>query len=57
MRAKKNGTADEYEFRSVTGEDMKRERVVEEFIVEASRGLAGQGMGARHAHRARRQDR
>ena len=32
MRPKKNGKADEYEFRAVTPEDLDRERVVEEFI-------------------------
>ena len=34
MRAKKNGNGDEYEFRSVTAKDLKRERVVEEFIAK-----------------------
>jgi putative DNA methylase len=32
MRPKNNGTAHDYEFRSTTAQDLKRERVVEEFI-------------------------
>ncbi|MGH8605912.1 MAG: anti-phage-associated DUF1156 domain-containing protein, partial [Gammaproteobacteria bacterium] len=33
-RSKKNGKGDEYEFRTVTNEDIKRERIVEDFIAE-----------------------
>ena len=32
MRPKENGKADDYEFRSITDEDLEREKVVEEFI-------------------------
>jgi putative DNA methylase len=32
MRPKKKGKADDYEFRSITDEDLKREKVVDEFI-------------------------
>ena len=34
MRPKKKGKSDDYEFRAVTPEDLKRERIVEEFIAE-----------------------
>jgi hypothetical protein len=34
MRPKKKGRGDEYEFRAVTDADLKRERIVEEFIAE-----------------------
>ncbi len=34
MRPKKKGKGDDYEFRPVTPEDLKRERIVEEFIAE-----------------------
>ena len=34
MRPKKKGKGDDYEFRSVTAEDLERERIVEEFIAE-----------------------
>ena len=34
MRPKKKGKGDEYEFRAVTPDDLKRERIVEEFIAE-----------------------
>lgn len=34
MRPKKKGKADDYEFRSITAEDLKRESVVDEFIAE-----------------------
>jgi hypothetical protein len=32
MRPKKKGKLDEYEFRSVSAEDLKRESVVEQFL-------------------------
>ena len=34
MRPKKKGKGDEYEFRAVTEDDLKRERIVEEFVAE-----------------------
>jgi putative DNA methylase len=34
MRPKKKGKGDEYEFRAVTPEDLKRERIVEQFIAK-----------------------
>ena len=34
MRPKKKGKLDEYEFRSVTAEDLRRESIVEQFIAE-----------------------
>jgi len=34
MRPKKKGKGDDYEFRTVTPDDLKRERIVEEFIAE-----------------------
>jgi putative DNA methylase len=32
MRPKKKGKGDEYEFRAVTGDDLKRERIVEDYV-------------------------
>ena len=34
MRPKKSGKGDEYEFRSVTAEDLERERTVEDYVAE-----------------------
>jgi putative DNA methylase len=34
MRPKKNRKGDDYEFRTVTSQDLKRERIVEEFVAE-----------------------
>lgn len=34
MRPKKKGKGDEYEFRAVTPEDLKRERIVEQFVAK-----------------------
>jgi len=34
MRPKKKGKGDDYEFRTVTAEDLRRERIVEEFVAE-----------------------
>ena len=53
MRSKK-GRGEEYEFRSVTEADLERERVVERYVALASCGVAGAGLGSRHADRAGR---
>ncbi|MGH8654164.1 MAG: hypothetical protein ACREYE_19260 [Gammaproteobacteria bacterium] len=43
MRPKKKRKGDEYEFRAVTAEDLKRERIVEDFIARHLAGWQNQG--------------
>ena len=53
MRPKKKGKGEDYEFRAVTEDDLKRERIVRGLHRRASRRLAEAGLGARHADRGR----
>ena len=51
MRPRRIGKGDEYEFRSVTEDDLTRENASSRSSCRASRRMAGERVGARHADR------